>query len=1382
MTVSLPPPAKERFRPSRAGIVNLWHYDIQVFNFAHGRMVLRGGNGSGKTTALSALWPLLVDGRLTPFVLGAGNPRSFKAMLLASERSDDGRWTYGKDSGHGYVWMEFERIGADGTASYVTCGIGGRATKSSDVDSWQFVTTKRVGIDIELFDDERRPLSRGQLRELLGLSFPPPVGTSMSTTADSHASVPRSSRRGRERIVSSCVFDRAEDYRDAVADVLFGTSGDWVRRVVDQLLITLRRPKLTEKLDTEKLSSILSDALAPIDAALVDDVAGGFEALDRIRQQVEVLETTVRQLHTLEPRVSKVARMALVDASRTASAAESEHRARNRSLTRANTELEQAESRDRELAHRFNEVRSNRQAADGELAGLRESSAYKDAHQVAQLEETRGVRQLNVERAEERRDQSVADRDILAADTKSASDASVDAASKVGLHRVELSAALDEMGAAIEVNADADAGVRPVIDAALSDRRAQIGEVRVKLSARDKAEVAAGAARRALTETEELLTRAVAAQAVAQENFDQARTDVADAGVRFVADARSGGLVHVVSDAVDHLADVAAELEADSGPWRAALDELVSADREAFAEVRRSSAALADELDRTIAATRAERDRVAAETEPTPTAAPWRTVDLALPGAPLWSCVDPLVNGPELAAVESVLAASGLLDAWVSPDGNLEVNGELVAGHAVVAGGPRTGQTLARFLAPVEGAELDASTVMGALEAVSVVAAGDPLDSDACVALDGRFRTGSLCGVAPLRPAAHLGAPAREAERQRRLGELDTFIEDLTSRQATAISERDVAAGKLEFIARLVNDAASIGSVLDAHRRLLGAATTVESRAGDVESRRNDHVRSAAALEKAVAELEETAGRYRLPRNLEHLEAVAESVATAERCLRAFVEASTRATSLAERHGELDKRYRRLCDEVVQAERGVVSTSEELAKITARIEALRSSIGAEPEAILTQVSILEQRLVDLGVEEAEVRDAQLDARSAVGTTSQAVSDAQARVAEADTARQGALERFTMVLSDPTASSLAGDGDGATFQRAREIADAHRDLDVRPELRQRETQLLAQEANDVKYNLAAGMDLSIDITAVVPSVRVIGQDGAPTPLLIALERLEATAAEERARLTSRERELFTEHFLGRLAGELRSRLAEADERVAGINRSLASAPTTSGMTVSLRWDVDADVDETAVAAVRLLRRDPDDLTDAERDELRRFFLGGIEQRRAEAPQATYAEVLGDLLDYRSWHHFVLRVREGRTGRSFTANANQFPTLSGGEQSVVLHQPLFAALDATFATAHEHAPRLFALDEAFVAVDETSRANLLGLLVRFDLDVLIVSHEFWGTFPEIPAIQIYTLRHDENFQAVLAQPALWHGNKLVAGAEAVVGGEVPSETSG
>jgi hypothetical protein len=84
----------------------------------------------------------------------------------------------------------------------------------------------------------------------------------------------------------------------------------------------------------------------------------------------------------------------------------------------------------------------------------------------------------------------------------------------------------------------------------------------------------------------------------------------------------------------------------------------------------------------------------------------------------------------------------------------------------------------------------------------------------------------------------------------------------------------------------------------------------------------------------------------------------------------------------------------------------------------------------------------------------------------------------------------------------------------------------------------------------------------------------------------------------------------------------------------------------------------------------------------------------------------------VLDYRRWRQFVFQL-VGAEGTEEKLTRTRHSQLSGGEQSVSLHLPLFAAAHAMLNSAHPHAPRLLALDEAFAGVDDTGRSELMGL---------------------------------------------------------------------
>ena len=55
-----------RFRPTRAGVINVWDYVDEEWAFADGRLALRGHNGSGKTKALDVLFRSCSTGWPTP--------------------------------------------------------------------------------------------------------------------------------------------------------------------------------------------------------------------------------------------------------------------------------------------------------------------------------------------------------------------------------------------------------------------------------------------------------------------------------------------------------------------------------------------------------------------------------------------------------------------------------------------------------------------------------------------------------------------------------------------------------------------------------------------------------------------------------------------------------------------------------------------------------------------------------------------------------------------------------------------------------------------------------------------------------------------------------------------------------------------------------------------------------------------------------------------------------------------------------------------------------------------------------------------------------------------------------------------------------------------
>jgi hypothetical protein len=172
-------------------------------------------------------------------------------------------------------------------------------------------------------------------------------------------------------------------------------------------------------------------------------------------------------------------------------------------------------------------------------------------------------------------------------------------------------------------------------------------------------------------------------------------------------------------------------------------------------------------------------------------------------GAPLWLLCDfhPTVDEAARAGLEAALEASGLLDAWVTPDGALLPSG--VHDTVIVPGtSPEADAHLGTRLVPAidrddpRMAGMSDGVVAAVLRHVGARAGAGHVWVD----VDGRWQVGPLHGDWDKAAAAHIGQSAREAARRRRLAELAVEIrgaeEELAriDREADALARREQAA------------------------------------------------------------------------------------------------------------------------------------------------------------------------------------------------------------------------------------------------------------------------------------------------------------------------------------------------------------------------------------------------------------------------------------------------------------------------------------------------------------------------------------------------------------------------------------------------------------
>ena len=124
---------------------------------------------------------------------------------------------------------------------------------------------------------------------------------------------------------------------------------------------------------------------------------------------------------------------------------------------------------------------------------------------------------------------------------------------------------------------------------------------------------------------------------------------------------------------------------------------------------------------------------------------------------------------------------------------------------------------------------------------------------------------------------------------------------------------------------------------------------------------------------------------------------------------------------------------------------------------------------------------------------------------------------------------------------------------------------------------------------------------------------------------------------------------------------------------------------------------------------------------------------VELHYAADPSSGYATHLAAALDYRTWHEVSVTILGPDTGQQ--RRLSRRAKLSQGETRFVSYVTLFAAADGYLTSLGDdgRALRLILLDDAFAKVDDTTVAELMGLLVTLDLDFVMTGPRAVGLFP-------------------------------------------------
>ena len=1372
----------DRFRPTRAGVINIWDYVDEEWAFADGRLALRGHNGSGKTKALEVLFPFVLDGvadsrRLDPF---SGENRTMKSNLLYR----------GQESEYGYVWMEFARSAQAAGPETVTLIIGMRAHRSTDGVRMSFyATSRRLGVDFGLLSADSRPLTERQLRAVLE---------------------PDAWRK------------TATEYRDLVDSRLFGLGRERYAQLVD-LLLALRRPLLAKDLDPVKVSDTLTAGLSPVDEYLVQQAARDFEnlaAVQKLFDDLTAADAAVRDFltdYTAYLRAHVRFRLDRVRARADAAAGHAEQVSRLAAAYRRAIKAERQAEAGRDAR------RDEGALLLGKLTGLKNSEEYKAQGRIEdkRREVLTGARELAGQRSRLGRD-----RDELgkAEDTaRTLTRRAAAARNEADRYARDLADAAQRSGIADDGFGPVDSGddLLQVARARVAARRDDVGEIRRLLQ-----EIRDANGRRRLRE-QDLADKQTAEQgqeqacSTAAERLARASQAAADTlaawASRWSGPAAPSGTIAPLAVNVVAAPDVEALTEAlgrvgETGAISITevFDGRTAERQAAVITVRAHRETDLRELRERLVGLRAKRDAVAVEQDDAPPASDLRPASReGRPGAPLWRLVRFAdgIDHAEAAAVEGALYGAGLLTAWIHPDPALTqaALADAEADGYLVPSAPVTGRTLADILVPEDQSHVSPAVINAVLGSVAltddIAAATVP-----AVSANAQFTYGVHVGARPKAAPEYIGATNRASRRRARLAEYDELIKVAIAEEARLVDDLDRAGELLEDFRRARQE-------LPDTRPVAKAAEAVGTNAALLARARHDTAIARQAVDAAIAQvdagtrqLRQAAAERRMPTADEQVDAIARAAAEfehaatnldAERSRLAQAEEDLAAQTETIERRKLD--YTQAADALAERERFQQALEEEF-------RTLEENLQTDVQQVLEQIRHTE-RLIAAAEEAYRKLDAQARAEHDTATGAEAelrgqrqsLADAVGQLYEhlgqfGEYARPDLRALAGVTAAEPwpdparwldaalvgenLGASLVGESEpppdpaeavrGVLPQGVAGILDAFaaasrggREV-TEGTLRNTADRMSGALKVFTEALAACDEDYRVDWDpGTVVTVHVIDDEGRK-PVAQFATRITERVADQGVLLEERERKVLEDELLAELAKQIHGRVIAARDLTRDMNSDTKSKPMSSGLAVGIRWAQSDKITDLQRATSRLLERDSrgtDRLA-----ELRSLLREMIREYRASHPRATYREALSSVLDYRSWHAFeLLLIQPGEPEARLTRAKHS--VMSGGEKSAAIHLPLFAAANALYSSAKDHCPRMIALDEAFVGIDERYKPDLFGLAVKFDLDLFMTGHDLWVTAATVPMIAHYDMLHDKTTRTVSSMLMLWDGEQVV-----------------
>ncbi|MBA3925839.1 TIGR02680 family protein [Listeria rustica] len=1354
--------SEAKWHLNRAGIFNYWYYDETYFDFSDGKMLLRGSNGSGKSVTTASLLPMLLDGktnptRLDPFGSGA---RKIEDYLLGEKDIS----TYEERTG--YLMLEYKSAGME---KYITTGIGIQARRDNKPTKWYFVITdgRRIGTDIELLKkegDSKRPLSRKQLENVVaGGGF---------------------------------VVQTRREYAELVNRFLFGFETMDAFEDMVNLLVELRKPKLSKDFTPTVIYSLLEDALPPLKDDTLHSVSDSLENIDVAQGQLLQAKQEFDLLKRLGDVYSKYHQAVLAKVADKWLYVEAKLAQKKSDLMETEREQESLTSQKEEIERDLHVIRNRLVILNEEESSLKQHNVFMLGKERKNLEELES--RLTRERTDAEDQLGRKKRDLTSQQV--ALEALVMQLETTQKDIRELQEELEDhaQGSGFKAHETLNedyARMLGEMDFSYWSKEARdhlllLTDIRAKIVEQDRLLAALVVSSRKVGECEKARDTELIQEKdwlrifdVEMEKIEMSLLSWKEGSIFPISDLEWQEVLQRLHLLYDETPSLYLALE----PIRKALDrfkgelELKKVDLNYKMEMQQGL----------LVETRRELESWQQTEIPEPereSALNEERRELEAAGERVWSFYE-LVDFHEHVPqdvrnrMEGALNQAGIMDALVSEKPlKLKANRQIIANPVLLS------QTLEDFLYPVEIVDgISSAYVAAVLQSIEVDS--DVAQSATVIASDGNYRIGILDGTSlPMYEAMYVGRENRERYRQSQIEKLEAAIvvieqEKLALQNSIQQIEERVEAGNSALL-RLPVDT----NLVVADREIKATRTRLQEFEVRLETLKQELVEQKEAHSIIELELNQWKKEY----GLKVTEAdILDSMKSANDYIGALGDLQDNSRNV--RHTErniVDSELRLdgIREEIDEKEMVLSDRSRQLEKVLDSLASIRAQLELEGEhEILARIDSCLKEKTTLTAEEMSLRNKHPYILADLRTADQLLAKLQtenhfygqitvswerlfkleyARYEDGESADWSALALYYQ-------ERFKEDGTVNTRKRLANLTvELMQDLSKYSPTLQESVMLPVENWMEEAFP----DDLQMMITewreySVRQLLDVADEQNRRASIFAVIEELQLYISEQEGYLKAEDHKLFEEILLHSIGNVLRQLINRAEKWAIQMNQILKRQENSSGLSLSIEWRARAAEQEGELHTkdlVELLRRGPQTLSEAEVERMIQHFRSKIDYAKVVMEKDEEIQTLHDVmkyvLDYRKWFEFKLSYKKENEPKRELSNT-KFYQFSGGEKAISMYLPLFTAVYSRYQDAENMAPYIIALDEAFAGIDELNIAELFKATEELGFDYILNSQSLWGDYATVQDLNIYQLIRPKNANFVTYLAYHWNGNKRV-----------------